>query len=162
MSRKPTKFKEREESRVRTTVSYQIDIENVRLNKIKKSFISHGNTLDDIKVQKTPYALLTKIEKRDLMELWYSGKPYLILKINSSFFYTEIEKKMRIDFENDKHLCRDCKRLVAVSDEEGGCKKVRRYSRHIENFEFIAIGFETIGTESSEMGILKCNNFEHD
>ena len=94
------------------------------------------------------------------------GRYYLaLLKPNFSVMATNIY--------DDVHLCRECAHLSALSDELGGCKKVRHCWKRIERYSFIDVGYQTIKrpsfnpdgslTCSSEVFcVCKCENFEPD
>ena len=53
-----------------------------------------------------------------------------------------------------------CQRLTAASDKNGGCGKVRAYSRCIERFDWITLGYETFNTANNDVFFVgECMNY---
>lgn len=104
---------------------------------------------------------LVKISVEDLAQKRKSKIAGLIFKINDAYFFTEIPSTMHF-FSFDgcgKHLCADCGRLSALSDAEGGCRKVRDARKRIERYTFVSFGYETFGTVQDVFVVFACNNF---
>lgn len=146
---------------------------------------------------------LHPITEEQLTALRVKNKPGFILKSAENVYYTDILSSMRFFAHcGYEHLCTKCKRCSALSDEKGGCQKVRdfdkdtilhermsdlreqmRYAgqiekatsrfllrsclpesvkvaKRIEKYPFVTYGFETFGTNTESLVILKCKNFE--
>lgn len=147
---------------------------------------------------------LHPITEKNLSALRIKNKPGFVLKSGDTVYYADILKSMRFFAHcGYEHLCTTCKRCSALSDEKGGCQKVRdfdkntvlhermsnlreqmRYagqikkattrflvrsclpesieiSKRIERYPFVTYGFETFGTNTESLVILKCQNFEN-
>ena len=86
-----------------------------------------------------------------------------LLKRNSKYFYADISeyKRFRVLLDGTApHMCYRCNFLSAKSDVEGGCAKVRAFSRCIEKFPFITYGYETWGTSGDVFIVLACKNWK--
>lgn len=105
---------------------------------------------------------LTKISAEELKEKRIEKIPSFVLKQNGILYYTEIHHNWNLMASGilGHHMCSDCHRLSAASDEEGGCEKVRRRSTGIERYSWIQKGFETFGTKCNALVVTECSNFE--
>lgn len=87
-----------------------------------------------------------------------------VLKSNDSYYYTSIPKDLRLQklttIPPMKHMCSKCNRLSAAEDCDGGCVKVRKYSKCIERFDFIPFGFETFNTVQNVFVVWDCKHYE--
>ena len=122
---------------------------------------------------------LTKISEIDLAKERMGKNAGVVFKHNDDFFFTPIPKKMKFlsTFNIGKHLCSDCGRLSALSDSEGGCRKVRerpltplelnsssnpvaafKYSKRIEKYNFIIMGLESFNTSQDSLVVFQCAN----
>lgn len=108
-----------------------------------------------------------EVEKTEILSLHESGIPGFILKENGKYYYTEIEYTTK--FYSTKllgdHVCaekgKECRHLSAAGDENGGCSKIREGSSHIENYDYITLGYETFNTCNCDaFVVLKCNRYE--
>ena len=107
----------------------------------------------------------TTVEK--LQELRDKRIPYLVIKRNGRFFYTKVDKKFSLpNTTSREHRCAInsidiCHRLSAKTDENGGCRKVRDgKDAHIEKYEYIRTGYETVNTEKSVFIVMECDYHE--
>lgn len=106
---------------------------------------------------------LKQISTSELTRLRESKKPGFVLKKDHNYYYADISqfKKYHIIVEtNTSHKCANCRLLSAASDKDGGCAKVREFSRFIENFEQITYGYETFNTSFDVFIVLKCNRWK--
>lgn len=120
--------------------------------------------------------VLSKIDVDSLFEARASGEPGFVLKCGSALYYTQISKKARFFSTSNlgTHLCGRCKKMSALSDCQGGCRKVRdvsivyanssnkallRRSKRIEKYKFITLGFESFNTTQDAFIVLKCQNY---
>lgn len=117
------------------------------------------------KVEKLEFDLIPVSEKelsviRNMVE-----EPYLVLKDSGNYWYAKIPKKM--SFLGQKalgceHKCGTCKRLLATSDAEGGCAKVRDIgeTRYIENYPFITMGYQSKNnTPQPTFFVAECDHY---
>ncbi|MBR3249677.1 MAG: hypothetical protein IKF83_03140 [Clostridia bacterium] len=107
---------------------------------------------------------LQEVSVAELASIREKNTPGFVLKKNSHYYYTEISavKKHRVMPENvTSHMCASCRFLSAASDEDGGCAKVRAFSRNIENFKYITFGFETFNTEADVFIVLNCLHWKN-
>ena len=109
---------------------------------------------------------LMPTDREALLEYRRSKISGLIFKKNSKLYFCEIPAEMTY-FPNGlvgEHLCalfgRDCNRLYAKSDEEGGCAKVRNRARGIEYYRWITSGFETFNTHKDVFVVGVCTHFK--
>lgn len=116
---------------------------------------------DIIKTVKFP---LKEVDVSELEELRATTIPGFVLKEYDRYYYAEIERNFKIplDLLNKKHKCDDihvCMRLTAASDEMGGCGKVRSYSKCIERFDWITLGYETFNTNQDIFVVGECLHY---
>lgn len=122
--------------------------------------------------------VLTEIDADSLFEARASGKPGFVFKCGSALYYTKISKKARFFSTSNlgTHLCSKCKKMSALSDSHGGCRKVRdicltspflcqnktllKNSKRIEKYKFITLGFESFNTTQDAFIVLKCQNYK--
>lgn len=90
--------------------------------------------------------------------------PSFVFKVNENLYHGTIPKRLdSSDFEslNSKgHKCQFCRRLSAASDKDGGCEKVRRIIKKIEDYPWITRGYYTFGTTNELFVVLECQHFE--
>ena len=124
--------------------------------------ISINSEYKNITIGEETYPLM-EVSRAEIETLRLSGKPGLVIKKNSRVFYAELPSSkmedVRVRVNGGTHMCGACHRLSAVSDEEGGCAKVRAYSRGIENFKFIILGVETFNTQNDIFNVYKCTHW---
>ena len=95
---------------------------------------------------------LSQIEAEELGKIREQETPGFVLKMNGNLYYTEVPSEISFLGSNilGVHRCatqnKECKRLSALDDEEGGCAKVRNKSVRIEDYEWIKEGYETFNT----------------
>ena len=121
----------------------------------------------DEKVEKLKTFHLTEISVTTLNKYRKKGIPSFLLKIDGKLYHTEIPETL--SFENAKllgaHRCalvwHECQRLLATSDENGGCKKVRDRVKRIERYPWITVGYETFNTKHDCFIVIECSHYEH-
>lgn len=92
--------------------------------------------------------------------------PSFVLKIEGKLFYSEIPDD--ISFVSSTiigpHKCamsgRECRRLSAASDEDGGCERIRDLCCNIENYPWITVGYETFNTKHDSFVVVNCLHYE--
>ncbi len=123
---------------------------------------------------------LKEVTESELFELRLKGKPCFLLKKDGHYYYTPIEKSLRI-FANmgfGKHACANCDRLSPAKDCDGGCAKVRdrdvqylmkegkslkdsvTHCKRIEKYVFILKGYETFNTDLECFGVFECTHHQ--
>ncbi len=93
---------------------------------------------------------LRLVDEEELFSLRTSGKPGFVLKRDGKLYYAEIDPNININLDIDgqiDHKCGMCTRCSALSDEKGGCAKVRDhsaedYTRHSSNRVLIELSKE--------------------
>lgn len=122
---------------------------------------------------------MQQITEAELLRYRLYGKPGFVLKSNDNYYYTEIPKDLRFIACNTLlggHCCRNCRRLSAASDADGGCEKVRNasilyykeysnrkaieLSQRIEKYDFITFGFESFNTLHDALIVIECDHYE--
>ena len=122
---------------------------------------------------------LTTAEK--IFEYRKTGKAGFVFKEKDKLYFTPIPKNVNMYLKpiDRNHLCRcDCRRATAASDNSGGCAKVRDwfwdvcihrgysfesaavYSKKIETYDFIKLGYQTFGTIEDCLYVVECDNYE--
>ena len=92
------------------------------------------------------------------------GTPGFVLKDGDQLYLTEIPKNFSFVNSNisNRHMCAYgqtvCHRLSPLSDEQGGCAKVRNYATFIEDYPFITRGYETFNTKHDVLVVNQCKN----
>ena len=108
---------------------------------------------------------LVEVTPEELAVFRKSGIQSFVLKSNGNLYWTEIPN---ISFLSAKilgnHMCavpsKECNRLSPAKDEDGGCAKVRNFSRNIENYDFITDGFETFNVSPEVFHVARCLYYE--
>lgn len=109
---------------------------------------------------------LKEVSDEELKAYRNSGTPGFVLKMDEKMYYARIPVNLNLVTANllGSHMCAHsktvCKRLSALSDEEGGCAKVRECSCCIERYDWITRGYETFGTKKDVFVVISCNHFE--
>lgn len=109
---------------------------------------------------------LVEIEEEELKKMREEGIPYFVLKEHGRLYFSEIPKNVTLTSSKiwGEHKCaivgKECVRLSAKSDEEGGCEKVRNCSKMIENYPWITIGYETVNTAEDCFGVIECRHYK--
>lgn len=106
---------------------------------------------------------LEKVSVKQIKALRNTKKSLLIVKNHKRYYYAEVEKDFSgiRDDRFKSHMCGiPCKRLKPLSDEAGGCEKVRKSSKEIEDFEWIKIGYETLNTSRGFFVVCDCDHYE--
>lgn len=109
---------------------------------------------------------LHAIEPFELTQIYKSGTPGFVLKVEGEHFFTEVPKGFQLRkpefFKN--HLCifgNLCNRYHSWSDDEGGCAKIRGGSIGIWTYPFIKEGYEIFNTVKSDgLVVSQCTRFE--
>ena len=108
---------------------------------------------------------LSEISRDDLKEKRKTTTPGFVFKEVNKYYYTDINPTIRFVSECflGYHMCsfgsKDCKRLSAASDAEGGCARIRDINPCIENYSFIKKGFQTFNTKANCYVVLSCGHF---
>ena len=122
--------------------------------------------LDSKTVETIHSFTLQEISADDLTNLRTRKIPTFVLKKDEKFFYTRIPRDLNFVSTNflGPHQCAvkddTCNRLSPVSDEKGGCEKVRNYSEGIELYPWITYGYETFNTRHDAFVVLNCLHYE--
>jgi hypothetical protein len=113
---------------------------------------------------------LKEISSEELSIARESVIPSFVLKDYGKYYYAEIRKDMRMvaPLILGEHLCSatraDCQHLSALSDEDGGCQKVRdnEKEKKINRYPWITQGFETFNCDSgcNQFVVCKCEHYE--
>lgn len=127
--------------------------------KIEKHILSEKTFLEEsIPLKEIPEEMIDYYRK--------TGIPSFLLKADGKFFYATIRNDIDFLFSNilGLHKCglagKECSRLSAASDENGGCAKVRNYSRRIELYPWITKGFETFNTTHDSFSVVECDHYK--
>ena len=166
------------ERNVRDEVSYQNVIlegtEHLNMTKITKTlemfFLSgsdsfmYKNQLNEM-VEKLEFALI-EVSPEELVEYRKNKVPSFVFKYDGKLYYTEIPYKVGMVGSTifGEHKCatagKECRRLSAATDEEGGCAKVRNRSNFIERYPWITTGYETFNTKHDTFIVISCSHYE--
>lgn len=109
---------------------------------------------------------LTEVTIEDLYTYRKKGISSFVLKINDTLYYTKIPKEMNFISSDilGEHKCaivkHECNRLSPASDEEGGCEKVRNFSKYIERYPWIKKGYETFNTRHDSFAVIECLHYQ--
>ena len=115
--------------------------------------------------KETLTCFLRETSTEELNEHRRNGTPMFIYKKGDILYCTEIPKNLNLlttSVLEKCHKCaspgKECCRLLAASDEEGGCTKVRDRGRQkrIEKYPFVEEGYETIGTWQKVLIVAEC------
>lgn len=107
-----------------------------------------------------------EVTPEQLADYRKKGRPSFVLKKAGKLYYTEIPRD--ISFVGSKivgrHMCaiagKECRRLLAARDEEGGCAKVRNKATYIERYPWITDGYETFNTNKDSFVVGNCKHYE--
>ena len=141
-----TRFYDQKICRVRIFNEYLANmIKNVRY-KTKETTDKRlvATTFEVLKV----FYTLNEVAPEDLPSIRRKGIPGIVIKTDGKYYYSPIKEGTSFDSNLlggvHKCCCADklCSRLSALSDEEGGCSKVRARVKKIENYPQIKEGFE--------------------
>jgi len=108
---------------------------------------------------------LKEISVEELAKKRNSNIPGFVLKEDKKYFYTDVNPKIRFVSECflGYHMCsfgnKDCSRLSAALDEEGGCARIRDANPWIEEYDFISKGVQTFNTKANCFVILSCGHY---
>ena len=110
---------------------------------------------------------LREVTEEEIDEYRRKNLPSFILKKKGKLYYAKIPKNINvtsIESFGEYHKCacsgKECKRLLAIPDEKGGCAKVRNRARFIEKYSWIPEGYETFGTVSDVFFVAKCSHYK--
>ncbi len=142
-----------------------------KTDKIKKTLVKNKkrtgvtNVIREIVDTKTELETyrLREISVGELSQVKIYGIPLFIMKEGSRYFYSYVPYNFKlIGTMKEEHLCAPhgtvCDRLSPCSDEEGGCQKVRDDVKHLEKYDWITKGYETINTEDECFVVLNCKH----
>ena len=109
---------------------------------------------------------LSEVPEESIDHLRNTGIPGFILKASGKYYYTRVPRN--INFIAQKliesgHKCSmSCKHLSPIPVEIGGCAKIAQDDKHIEDFDFIQIGYEAFNCrkEFNALFVAKCENYE--
>lgn len=117
---------------------------------------------------------LREVTLVELLNLRFSKKPGLVLKVKGQFFYTQIQKDLRLNGNHTPyiHLCGDgCKKVckhcpkvdawtVDFHRKQGhSFRNAVILSGRIEKYDFIPMAFESFNTTLDAYGIIECKIF---
>lgn len=130
-----------------------------------------------------------KVSANEVVEKRCKKESGIVMIYFGEIFFAKAPKYIKISKMSElltNHKCRDCMRLSAKSDEEGGCQKVRDFpikyipkgtenqeedastritkrdvidSMRIEKYPFVTFAMESINTSAPEILITDCKNF---
>ena len=107
---------------------------------------------------------LSEISNEKLKDLRKNNIPTFVYKTKGKLYYARLTESINVcAFKGGHHQCSSgsltCKRLNPLSDEKGGCKKVRFYSNLIEELDFITEGVEVFNAGARDaMMVIQCKN----
>ena len=150
-------------------VTYEVlsyyDVEPLSL---KKKFICSKKNV----ISSTPVEIpLNEVSFKDVKNLRMLErahklkKSYLLFVEYPKFFVAQIPKNMSFlvtGIYNDIHLCRNCKHMCARPTAKGGCQKVIDTHKCLERYPFITIGYQEIGSGSSDKVLCVCECSKHE
>lgn len=109
---------------------------------------------------------LKEVTPDELAEYRKAKVPSFVLKIDGKLYHCNIPEDTSFQSYTllGPHKCatssKECNRLSAASDEQGGCAKVRAYSVGIERYPWIEVGYETFGTKFDSFVVVECSHYE--
>lgn len=123
-------------------------------------------TVLDEHIEKVVEYPLQQVTEKELQEYRKSGVSSFVLKFRRNLYHARIPKNS--SFYNSKilgaHKCAtvgfECERLSTARDIDGGCEKVRNFSRNIENYSWITDGYETFNTETDVFHVARCKHYQ--
>ena len=109
---------------------------------------------------------LSEVTPKELAIYRAKRVPSFVLKVDDHLYHTSIPAK--INFVGSTiigpHKCslvsKECRRLSAALDEEGGCAKVRNSSNNIERYPWIKKGYETFNTNHDSFVVVECGHYK--
>lgn len=116
--------------------------------------------MDLMAIEKSLNVKLIEITLEELVKLRMGSFPFLVLKNDGKFYFSEVERNFNPSFDSiGIHMCSYgstvCHRLSAATDENGGCAKVRD-RLGIEMYPWISDGIETVNTQNDSFIVLSC------
>lgn len=109
---------------------------------------------------------LIKVTKDELRKLRKCGEAIFVLKEGDCLFCAQVPKRFsyRMQGIRETNICckgngQMCGRFSSMSDEDGGCAKVRNGSTCIEDFPWITKGVEIYGSKGDIFAVIDCANF---
>lgn len=119
----------------------------------------------DEKIEALSFHLI-EVTPETLADYRRKGISSFVLKNEERLFYSTIPNNMFFVSSTllGLHKCaavgEECHRLSAASDEEGGCAKVREFSKCIERYPWITTGYETFNTKHDSFVVINCLHYE--
>lgn len=116
-------------------------------------------------VEHMPFNLV-EVTSEELAGYRRSGISSFVLKVDGKLYYSKIPNNISFVSSNIlvAHSCatagKECQRLSAASDEQGGCAKVRDRSKRIEKYPWITTGYETFNTKHDSFVVVNCLHYE--
>lgn len=148
---------------VTQTVTYRIKRELHPESGIPYKILSKKKIRTETKSSEFSFNKVTAKEVESYRE---SGVPCFLLKVEGELSLAIIPDSINFTASNmlGEHLCsaakRECSRLSAASDENGGCAKVREYASCIEKYPWITSGYETFNTKHDSFIVAKCLHYK--
>lgn len=109
---------------------------------------------------------LRKVSPEEVSEFREKGIPSFVMKVCGEFYYAKIPNNITFMSSSilGTHVCaevhKECRRLSAASDEDGGCKKVRDSLKRIEDYPWITKGYQTFNTKCNSFRVVACEHYE--
>lgn len=108
---------------------------------------------------------LSEVSVEELAAYRKTEIPSFVLKVEGKLYYSLIPDINFYSYDLlGNHQCavvgHECNRLSAATDENGGCEKVRNFSKEIEKYPWITIGYETFNTAHNSFVVVKCLHYE--
>lgn len=122
---------------------------------LKRLVTESDSQLDSFKLREIPVSKLDVLRAQKI--------PCFILKDNGKYFYTVVPNDLKlIGTLKVEHRCAPrtaiCKRMSTLPDCDGGCRKVRASSKHIEDYPWITAGYETVNTQIECFVVINCGH----
>lgn len=123
----------------------------------------------------TQEIFFTKASPEEIIRKRVNNESGIVMVFEGETYFANAPRKARIETleEVKLHKCRNCMRLSAKPDAEGGCAKVRdlpislqdtersiRNKMRIEKYAFITEGMESVNTVDMETLVIQCEHFE--
>lgn len=170
--------KERRNTTEVGTVYKNIVLDGVKALRVDKARVTY-NVTREFDLEKGSSSILSKQPLEEQIEhmclefvevtpkelAYYRRKkiPSFVLKAGDKLYYTTIPKNITFLGTDilGSHMCgQQCCHLSPVSDEEGGCAKVRNYATFIEKYPWIKKGYETFGTRVDSFVVVECSHYK--
>lgn len=157
-------------SQLKTTRTTLVDTYTLRVDYVSKTIettYEKGNPLNVVskkvfseEILKTFFYNLSEISKNEVIMRRKNKIPTFLLKIDGKYYYSRIPANLTLIGEKllGTHMCATCKKISPLSDEDGGCEKVRNIARFIEKYDWISKGYETFGTTHDCFFVAECNH----